>query len=510
MFFVGTPDMTFRIGNEEISVDEMVQLAAISPQLFNSTFFPKTVRQLGAPFHDEMDDILDDPRHRLVHFRAFRGSSKTTRLRLFSARRVSYGFSRTVLYVGLSEAHATRSLNWLRGQVERNKLWTGTFGLRPGKKWQETEAEIINEKLGITSWFLGVGITGNIRGINFDDYRPDLIICDDILSDENTATREQREKIINLVEGALKESLAPRTEDPNAKLAFLQTPMHVEDASAEVEKDPQWTTRTYACWTPETLDAPLAEQESSWPARYPSEDLRRAKSAAAARHRLSIWVRENECRLTSPERVAFRPEWLNITDDIPDPSTTYNVLAIDPVPPPSPLQMAKGFAGKDYEAIEVWGRANGNYYRHYGVQNRGHDPSWTVNTALQLARQFKVVKIRVESIAYQRALAWIFRQEMLRRGTFYQIDDFSSNMKKYNRIVSTFNGDASHGRIYVHSSHTDFITQFMGYGTGDHDDILDAASMCLMDLINPVLELGGGMVLDLESDGASFGLGGCP
>lgn len=480
--------MEFRVGEEVVGADEMVRLAAVSPLLFNSTFFPRTVRQEGAPFHDEMDSILDDPRHRLVHFRAFRGSSKTTRLRLFSARRISYGLSRTILYVGLSEAHATRSLNWLRGQIERNEVWTETFGLRAGKKWQETECEIINDKLNLVSWFLGVGITGNIRGINFDDYRPDLIVLDDILGDENSATSEQREKVINLVEGALKESLVPRTEEPNAKMVFLQTPMHPEDASAEVEKDPLWTTRTYACWTAETLDLPLELQESSWPQRYPSEDLRSSKAAAAARNRLFIWLRENECRLTSPERNAFRPEWLKIEKELPD--VGHTVLSIDPVPPPSPLQLAKGLAGKDFESLEVWRRHGGHYYRMAGVQSRGHDPSWTVTTALQLARRYNVSKIRVEANAYQRTLEWFFQQEMKRVGVYYYIDAFSTKMNKYNKIVSVFNGPASQGLIHVHESHTDFISQFAGYGSpGQHDDMLDAAASALTDLINPLIDL---------------------
>jgi hypothetical protein len=37
----------------------------------------------------------------------------------------------------------------------------------------------------------------------------------------------------------------------------------------------------------------------------------------------------------------------------------------------------------------------------------------------------------------------------------------------------------------------DFIDQFVEFKIGiDHDDILDASSMALMDLINPYLELG--------------------
>lgn len=487
-----------------ISPAELVRLCATNNDLFARSFFPKAARSPSPPFHKEIDDALDDPRSRRVNLRCFRGSAKTTKLRLFTAKRLAYGISRTILYVGASESHASRSIQWLRGAieplrdalgVEQPSLFAGTFGLSPGRKWTDTEIEVNQTVSGKvrTSWVLGVGITGNIRGINFDDYRPDLIILDDIVTDENAATKDQREKISDLVFGAVANSLAPASEEPNAKLALLQTPIHAEDVSSLAAKSSAWDTRSFGCWTEVTKDFPVAEQKSVWEDRYPSESLRKDKRDAASQNKLSTWLREMECRLTSPESCAFRAEWLKYYDTLPPGGQT--VLAIDPVPPPSDRAIARRFAGGDYEAHAVWRRVGGNYYLVDYTLHRGHEPNWSVANAIALARTYRVSRIVVESVGYQRTLKWLIQQEMTRRGTYWPITDLGEKQQrnKFLRITGALAGPASNGHVFVRSEHTEFIEQFSQYrntGGEQTDDLLDACATAVSDLVSPLLELG--------------------
>lgn len=499
-----------------VSPGELVRLGAVDSDFYSRTFFPKAFRQGSPEFHKGIWQVLENPSVRLANIRAFRGSAKTTICRTYSSKRIAYGISRTILYVGASESHAIRSINWLRTQVERNKLWAGTFGLSPGRKWQEAEIEIIQRiplpDGGVeerTSWILGVGITGNIRGINFDDYRPDLIVCDDIITDENAATYEQREKISSLVLGALKDSLTPATEEPNAKLALLTTPQHQEDVAYQAQTDSQFTTVSFPCWTKETMSLPVAQQESAWPDRYTSEALRADKLGAMARNKLSIFTREMEVRLISQETAAMRPGWLKITPHYPEPMEC--VLGIDPVPPPSDSERAKGLEGKDWEAHAVWGRCGGEYFLVDYAQNRGHDPNWSLNQFFTFAHQYRIKKAVVETIAYQRVLKWMIEQEMKRRRMYYLIVPFSDKRKKSTRIISTLSGIASAGIVNIKPEHTEFATQFYDFSeTKDGvDDLLDASAMALSELVNPVLERGGGLLLDSDVDDFPF-LPRCP
>lgn len=464
-----------------IDLAEAVKLAAVDNEIYGRTFFPNTFRQPSPPFQRRVWNDLDNPSIRYSNQRLFRGSAKTTLSRVFSSKRIAYGMSKTILYVGASEGAAARSGAWLRNNVERNKLWAGTFGLTPGRKWTDTEFEIWHDTLKTNVWCLFVGITGNIRGINFDDYRPDLIVCDDILTDENCATLEQRNKVGDLVHGALKKSLAPVVDDPNAKMVLLVTPQHKEDVSSVAKLDPTWSTIEQGCWTPETAGLDVESQVSVWEDRFPTPELRKEKLAAAKINRLSTFVKEMEVKLVTKETADFRSEWLQFYDTV---SGTANVLAIDPSPPPSDAQLAKGLIGKDPEVLQVWGRKGDNYYLRESVSSVGETPDWTITQAFRLAMTYRVMQIVVESVAYQRTLKWLLEKEMARRKIYYQILPFVGS-NKYARIRSTFAGPASQGKIWVRPEHTNFISQFETYPNVDHDDELDCGAIALGALINP-------------------------
>lgn len=487
---------------EEVSqiglpLPEIVKLGALDTEFFAKSFFPIAFRHESPPFAREMWEPLEDASARMVNIICFRGAGKTTRLRVFAAKRISYGLSRTILYIGASERDAIRSVVWIRNQIERNSKWARAFGLRRGNKWDETQIEIIHDTLSkpgeppIVIHVLAAGMTGSLRGINFDDYRPDLIVVDDPQTDETAATEEQRNKIADLIFGAVKNSLASEVDEPNAKIAMCITPQHKEDISQLALRDPQWTSVVFPCWTRETLDLRVDKQESSWPTLFPTAKLRADKLGAIERNRLSVFTREMECRLTSQESAQFRPAWLNIRKEAA-PRGCFAVLAIDPVPPPSPAQQARGLAGKDFETHYVWGRYNGEYHLLDWDRSRGHDPSWTIATAFRLARQHRVVRIIFDAVAYQRSIKWMLEQAMQRFRNYYAVVPIADGMKKFARITGTVGGLAQQRKLWVPPNATNFIQQFEEYGPtySGHDDDLDASALALQDLSKPFLEEG--------------------
>lgn len=463
----------------EVGLEELVSLCAVDSTLFSHTFFPRTVRQEGASFHNDIWDLLEG-NNRLVNIQVFRGGAKTSILRMYTAKRIAYGLAHTILYIGKSEGHAIRSIKWLRRQVEYNKQFAQVYGLRRGKKWQDVEAEIWHGTDEYPIWIMGSGITGDIRGINQDDFRPDLIVIDDALNEENSATSDQRSKISNLIYGALKESLAPESEAPDAKMVMLQTPQNKEDASTVALTDPEWKSASFGCWTAETADLPTHLQRSIWPARWPDATLRKEKEAAIRRNQLSLWLREKECKLISPETSAFNEDWLKFYDL--EPEHMQITMAIDPVPPPSDIQIAKGLRGKDFEAFAVVGRHRGDYYLLEYSLNRGHEPTWTIAEFFRLAMKYQPRRIIVESVAYQRTLAWILRQAMQHQKRYFVIKETDDKRKKYDKIVDGLNGLSSMGHLFVSREHHEFIAQFRAYPDVSHDDLIEVVAACVSDL----------------------------
>lgn len=469
-----------------LALAELVELCAADSELFCKTFFPKAFRQPAPSFAPRFWDLLDDPRIRYGNGQMFRGSSKTTRSRAYAAKRIAYGLSRTILYIGKSEGHAVRSIKWLQQQVLFNPLFASTFQLERGNTWTGTECQIHHGIEGHSVWIMGMGITGSIRGINQEDFRPDLIVIDDVCDEENSATAEQREKIDDLVFGALVESLAPASETPDAKMIILATPLNRDDVSTRALKDPMFKSIVVGCWTPETAELPIDQQESIWPERWSSETLRAEKRAAMARNKLSLFVREKECKITSRETSVFKPEWLKRWTTLPP--TMSHLLAIDPVPPPSNIAIAKGFTTKDYEALAMVGVASGAFYVREVLVNRGHDPSWTIAQTFYLAAKYRPTKWLLEGVAYQRTLKWILGEAMKNAKRWWYIEAFVDQRSKYNRIVDGLNGPASNGQLYIppddHPQGINnsegmamFVEQFNNYINTSHDDALESVAV---------------------------------
>jgi hypothetical protein len=492
------PSSAIQKSESPLSVSEAVSLGAVDSEFYSHYFFPKTFRQRSPEMHKSIWNSLENPALRFVNLQCYRGSAKTTLLRTFCSKRIAYRVSRTILFIGGSEPAASRSIQWLRGQIERNERWRTTFGLRPGKKWHETEIEIISEVDGTATWVLGVGITSNIRGINFDDYRPDLIVADDVLTDENVLTLESRNKTTDLLLGAVAESLAPVTEEPNAKLCMLQTPLHREDASMVAAKASMWHTERFGCWTPETEDLPTDHQFSSWEDRFPTPELREKKRSMFAMGKSAVFLREQEVKIISAETSAFLPSLLSYYEPGSLVGGGTSVLSIDPVPPPSAREVSKNLVGKDFEALVVQTRHKGNYYlRHYEL-NRGHDPSWTLAKAFELALRYRVSYIAVDMTAYQAVLKWLLEKEMQRRRQYFSIIPDKGNRSKYQKIVDTISPLLSLRKYHILRTHTEFIEQLTEYPAVPHDDLLDCCAIGLRALINPAVELGEGEFSEID------------
>lgn len=484
-------------------ISEVISHAAMDSIFFSRTFFKKTFRQPSPLFHRQIWALLDDPQARYVNVQVQRDGAKTTLLRTYAAKRVAYGISRTILYVGASQDKAKQSIKWVKRQIQSNHYFSSTFGLAKGKSWSDEQLEVLHGAEGHSVWLLALGITGSTRGINIDDYRPDLIIVDDVMNEENSATPEQRLKISNLVLGALKESLSPASETPDAKMVLLNTPQDFEDLSVEALRDPQFRSARFGCWTPETENLPIEYQQSAWEERYPTEVLRKEKLSALARNKYSIFAREKECLLVTPETSAFKAEWIRYFGDgerEPEPPRHEMrvVLVIDPVAPPTDLQISKGLLTKDFEAHSVLGRYQGKYYVLETIYNRGHTPEWTIATFFELCNRWNPSKVIVETVAYQKTLSWLLKKAMQKAGRYWLLEEFKDKRAKIVRIKQGLTGPLAENQLYLRRSQSTAISQIIHYPgknpEGTHDDVIETLAIGCESLSK-------GFVGEVESNG---------
>lgn len=471
---VPPPDVT------DLTADDIAAMGSSDGEFYCHHFFPKAFRQESPEFHfgeHGMWGLLDNPANRQVALESFRGSAKTTLARTYLTKRISYALSNTVMVVGESQDQAKRTTRWVRRQVMYNRKWTSFFGIEKGEKWTDEWCEIVLTKVLddqgnphiIT--LLAVGMTGQLRGINIDDWRPDFILADDPCDEENTGTETQLKKMEKLFFGSLLKTMAPRSEAPLATMALLQTPLAPGDLISIAKKDPTWAFFHYGCFD--------KDGKSAWEARFPSRELQKDKQDHINRNQIVLWLREMECVITSELTASFRGEWLMGYELITLPSRIACWMGIDPVPPPSDAQLERKLQGKDFEALSIVGFIAPNFYLLDYMYNRGHEPDWTVQAFWTLVDRWHPQKVRVEGVAYQRTLKWILDQSMRQRKRYVQVDIAPDDKrKKVYRVQGSLNGIAASKRFYIDKErHSEFITQFITFPDCENDDIIESVAI---------------------------------
>lgn len=476
----------------EVSIEEAVRLGAVDGGFFGRFFFPRAFKQDPPPCHKEIDDILDDPDSPLCSLMIPRGWAKTTKTRVYLARRVAYGISRTVMVVGKSQEAAIKTIEWLKRSIEHNKRYAVAFGLQKGERWSSYDIEILHTKFQdenggpLRIRVMAFGMTGSVRGINVDDARPDLIIVDDPCDEENTGTSEQRKKIADLFFGSLLKSLAPQTECPHAKMVLLQTILNANDLVSLCDKDSHWRSLRISCFDD--------GGESTWPERFPTAVLKAEKQGFIDRFMLPLWMREMESKVISDEMKTF-PRSLQFWDEeidgvegtVPDLGTTF--LALDPTPPPKdPTVDTKHTRKLDEAVLKVIKLSLGNIYVVDSWAMKSPDPGALLEQIFLFARLWKSKTVIIETVLFQRVLKWALEQEMRRRREYLTVIPIEDKRAKPSRIQQEINAYATQGKLYVSKKDTKLLEQYETYPVVEHDDHLDALAIGLMHVTPWMLE----------------------
>lgn len=448
---------------QQIAIDpqEAVMIGATSLVHYGKLFFPKTFRQDSPAFHEEIGRELYNPDNRQIAIEVFRDGAKTTLLRTYLSQRIAYNISRTIMVVSASQGHSILTLRWIKRAVEHNKYWREVFRLRKGAKWSDDHIEIWSGVTETPITVMAVGITGQLRGFNIDDYRPDLILCDDTSTDEASGSAEQRRKEADTFFGALINSLSPKSEAPDAKIVLLDTPKNKFDLIETCQNDPAWKGIRFGIFD--------GKGQSRWESRYPTEELLKAKEDYTRTGRLSIWLKEKECKITSAEAASFKADNLKFYDVMPD-RMTY-LIAIDPASSDS--------KDADDNVVGVLGFHRDDVYLVEYTAEKGQTPEMVAKTVFEYIRRYRPVGIAVESIAYQRVLAWYLEVQMREKRVYIPVYQVQDRRRKSDRIVQAIGETSGYGRLHCKASQTKFIEQYTDYSplSGNHDDVIDAVAM---------------------------------
>lgn len=495
------------------------KLGAIDLEYFGRAYLAHYFIRKSPAFHGELDRIwregvmkgLDpsecakeinraDGCRRAIE--APRGHAKSTTFTFKDALHAAvYAYKHYIIILSDSSDQAEGFLADIRTELEENAALKEDFGDLEGKVWK---ASVILLSNGVKIEAIGSG--KKIRGRRHKQWRPDLIVCDDLENDENVNTPEQRKKLRDWFYKAVS-----KAGDTYTDIVYIGTLLHFDALLANVAKNPSYKTVKYQgvisfadntelwdAWEQIFIDLNNDARQEDARAFFEANRAEMLQGTAVLwEEKLSYYdlmvirISEGEASFNSeiqndpidPENCAFQEEWFDYYDDdsktVPDFSDPKFLFigANDP-------SLGKN-KKSDTSSIFALAKDTSTGYLYIVIADIAkRKPDQIIEDALEASRRLKrdykrpYYKFGVETVQFQYYFAEIMRQRAAEAGEYLPIEEINSTQNKDARIQS-LQPFVKNGYIKFSKKHKTLLKQMTEYPMGKNDDGPDGLQMAV-------------------------------
>ena len=423
-----------------------------------------------AQFHREMLSLTEEINLRLLVLIAFRGSGKSTLMSLSYPIWAILGVQQKkfVLIVSQTQSQARLHLANIKKELETNDLLKADIG-----PFQEISDEWGSASIVLSNFNARIAIASteqSIRGIRHGQYRPDLVICDDVEDLNSVKTKEGRDKTFQWLIG----EVMP-IGDHNTKIIVVGNLLHEDCLLMRLR-----TGIDQEKLRGKFLEFPLVTSESviSWPGKFP--DMNAIETLKTTIGTESAWYREYLLKIISDEDRVVHHEWIHYYDNLPDEKDSnfqYTATGID-------LAISEKDSA-DYTAMvsaKIFGHKDNLrvYILPFPINKRLSFPD-TFELAKKLSKSLgndSYTKLYIEDVAYQLSLVQSLQASNLpAEGVKVSGNDKRSRLALITHLIQQ-------GKIlFSKRGNEDLIQQLTGFGIEKHDDLADAFSLLLLKIV---------------------------
>lgn len=216
---------------------------------FAQTYFPHYMTCKPAVFHEEICSLLmamSEKRNKRFAVAAPRGHAKSTLISFFYVIwSICYSKENCILMLSATSKQSEKLLSDVSTALETNRLLRDDFPevfnpQKPAKaKWTQTEIVTPNNIM-----IAARSVGQNFRGFKHEQYRPTLIILDDLDGEKNTYNTEAREKVITWFTSTVLKVKTSKT----ANFVAAGTLLHKDSLLSKLTRKtefPDWEKRIY-------------------------------------------------------------------------------------------------------------------------------------------------------------------------------------------------------------------------------------------------------------------------
>jgi predicted phage terminase large subunit-like protein len=254
-----------------------------------------------------------------------------------------------------------------------------------------------------------------MRGVKHKQFRPDLVILDDMENDQSAASPKRSQELLNWIKGTVYPAIAL-----NGALFIIGTLLSKKSALQQImdsEED------SFIHWTKMQFRAINDDGDSLWPAKFPLEVLNRQKELMGT----ATFNRE-KLGLPDDSSAHFRPDWIE----------TYDIIGKEGLVVMGFLDPALDADGaNDYKALLTVGflEKDLKYYVLDALIDR-LPLNEVMNYAYQMHKKWHYAAFGIEDNLFQRLLVDEFNQKNKEMGVFLPVKGVHNHLSKFARIAS--------------------------------------------------------------------------
>jgi predicted phage terminase large subunit-like protein len=374
-----------------------------------------------------------------------RGHGKTTRMSvLYPLWRLLSERSKFIVVFSASEERANQILDDIKFELENNERLIEDFGELKGRIWK---ANFIELKIGAAIASRGAG--ASTRGLKFRQYRPDLVILDDIMKDDAINSKAQRDKIYRW----FKRVIIPLGKD--IFVVVVNTIFHNDDLPSRLlyeikeGKMKGWLGLRFAA---------IVNNKPLW--RYWSiQGLLKKKSEMGSLAFSTEYMNEP---ISDEDRI-FKEEWIEYDKEDIDEDLLRIIMGVDPA-----------LGGGDYSAIAVVGVDAKGIIHVLDAEGFKASPDKFMDKIIARYMRYKPRRIMFEEVAFQSVMKDFLIQKAAELGVYLPIKGIKPGRVAKEMRIAKLSPLIENRLIRFRENQKLLIEQLLSFPKGDHDDLCDA------------------------------------
>ena len=353
--------------------------------------------------------------------------------------------------------NAEKILQSVRMVFEKNALFQTLYPeILPDYRkvrWSNRAAEVARKSGHPEATFESAGVRTALTSRHYDVIIEDDIIAaskDDMTGIEAIPSREEVDKAIGWHKLATSLLTNPKTgEIINVGTRWAKYDV-VEHILTE-QKD------YYKFFHLSALDP---EGAPTYPERFDLETLSRIKADQGT------YIYSTQY-LNSPideDSMVFSPDWIKFYEYEPENLHTY--ILVDP----AISEKRKA----DYSCVMCVGVDSKRNIYVLEYTRKRMNPSALIDEIFSMARRREPLRVGIESVAWQQALAHFVEKERAERDIFFKIEEIKPGPKESKDLrIRGLQPIAEAGSLYIKKHHTELYQEILDFPYGSHDDVVD-------------------------------------